>query len=275
MFKMRTTKPEAGNKFYIRRTKGYSICIKGKPTDKDCDVLSNCVGYVCGRFNEIIGKMKYPTLCCNAENFIERAKSLGLEISKVPTLGGIMVWQKGSTLKGSDGAGHVAIVEDIYNSNEIYTSESGYNSKAFWNSKRNNNNGRWGAGSAYKFRGCIVNPAVGKIISKSKPTTKKSVETIAKEVIDGKWGNGSDRKKRLTKAGYNYSEVQNRVNELLYGKKKTTSNSSKTITYVVKKGDTLSKIAKKYGTTYKKIAKDNNIANPNIIHVGQKLIIKK
>lgn len=44
--------------------------------------------------------------------------------------------------------------------------------------------------------------------------------------------------------------------------------------YVVQKGDTLSAIAKKYNTTYQKIASDNNIANPNIIQIGQKLIIK-
>jgi hypothetical protein len=43
----------------------------------------------------------------------------------------------------------------------------------------------------------------------------KSIDTIAKEVIQGKWGNGADRKTRLTKAGYNYKEVQARVNQLL------------------------------------------------------------
>lgn len=44
---------------------------------------------------------------------------------------------------------------------------------------------------------------------------KKSVTEIAKEVIRGKWGNGADRKKRLEAAGYNYKEVQKKVNELL------------------------------------------------------------
>jgi hypothetical protein len=44
---------------------------------------------------------------------------------------------------------------------------------------------------------------------------KKSIDEIAKEVIDGKWGNGQDRKTRLTNAGYNYSKVQKRVNELV------------------------------------------------------------
>ena len=44
--------------------------------------------------------------------------------------------------------------------------------------------------------------------------------------------------------------------------------------YIVKSGDTLSAIAKKYNTTYQKIAKDNNISNPNLIYPNQKLVIK-
>ena len=52
-----------------------------------------------------------------------------------------------------------------------------------------------------------------------------------------------------------------------------SSGGTKTITYTVKKGDTLSGIAAKYGTTYQKIAKENNISNPNYIRVGQKLKI--
>ena len=44
---------------------------------------------------------------------------------------------------------------------------------------------------------------------------KKSIDEIAREVIQGKWGNGNDRKNRLTKAGYDFNEVQKRVNELL------------------------------------------------------------
>ena len=44
---------------------------------------------------------------------------------------------------------------------------------------------------------------------------KKSVDTIAREVIAGKWGNGAERKKRLTAAGYDYNAVQKRVNQLI------------------------------------------------------------
>ncbi len=43
--------------------------------------------------------------------------------------------------------------------------------------------------------------------------------------------------------------------------------------HTVKAGETLSKIAQKYGTTYQKIAAYNRIANANLIHVGQKIKI--
>ena len=43
--------------------------------------------------------------------------------------------------------------------------------------------------------------------------------------------------------------------------------------YTVKKGDTLSEIAKQYGTTYQDIAKSNGISNPNLIYAGQTLKI--
>jgi len=44
---------------------------------------------------------------------------------------------------------------------------------------------------------------------------KAKIETVAKEVIEGKWGNGQERKDRLTAAGYDYSKVQDLVNKLL------------------------------------------------------------
>ncbi len=47
------------------------------------------------------------------------------------------------------------------------------------------------------------------------PGTKKSVDAIAREVIRGDWGNGDERKQKLAAAGYDYSAVQKKVNELL------------------------------------------------------------
>lgn len=162
VFPIRTSKPQAGNKYYITiENGGWNEAIKGKPLDKDCDVLANCVGYANGRFAEIQNLQGIDTqLICNAEDFIEVAKDYGLEISNVPTIGGIMVWRKGNLGTGKDGVGHVAIVERIINPNTIYTSESGYGSFKFANMVRKNHDGNWGMDNSYDFRGCIVNPII-------------------------------------------------------------------------------------------------------------------
>ena len=143
---------------------------------------------------------------------------------------------------------------------------------------------------------------------------KKSVDELAQEVIDGKWGDGEDRKKKLEDAGYDYNAVQDRVNEILSkDKKKSVTEVAKDVingkygngderkkkleaegynydtvqakvnqllgakvtkTYTVKSGDTLSEIAVKYKTTVEKLVKDNNIENANLIYTGQKIVIK-
>lgn len=53
----------------------------------------------------------------------------------------------------------------------------------------------------------------------------------------------------------------------------TPASGTNDIVYIVKSGDTLSGIAAKYGTTYQKLAAYNNISNPNLIAVGQKILI--
>lgn len=60
------------------------------------------------------------------------------------------------------------------------------------------------------------NKQAGKAKTTSASTTaKKSINTLAREVLAGKWGNGADRKARLTKAGYDYAKVQAAVNKLV------------------------------------------------------------
>ena len=93
----------------------------------------------------------------------------------------------------------------------------------------------------------------------------KSIEELAKEVISGRYGNGEERKQKL---GSLYNEVQKKVNEILKG------NITSEKIYIVKKGDCLCNIAKKFNTTVEKIAKDNNITNVDFIYVNQKLIIR-
>ncbi len=95
----------------------------------------------------------------------------------------------------------------------------------------------------------------------------KSTDQIADEVIAGQWGNGTDRKKRLTDAGYDYDAVQKVVNQ-------KTAKQTAHVYYVVKSGDTLSGIASKYGTTWQKLQDMNGISNPNKIYPGQRIRVK-
>ena len=162
-FKPRLTSPEIGNKYYNRIvTGGYSGAIMGSPRMEGCDTLANCVGYAAGRFNEIIGKNKfvyfqYPP---NAEDFYDTAISAGLNVGSEPRLGAIIVWAKGKTWTSADGAGHVAVVEQINSDGSIITSESGYGcSKPFWTAHREKGGGNWGAGSEYRFLGFIYQPS--------------------------------------------------------------------------------------------------------------------
>lgn len=59
-----------------------------------------------------------------------------------------------------------------------------------------------------------ISTIAGDVIKSSSSKTLKSVSDVAKEVINGKWGNGSERKKRLTDAGYSYNEVKYLVNKM-------------------------------------------------------------
>ena len=162
MFKPRLTKPEKGNPYYNTVANGgYSGCIVGRPTDPGCNVLANCVGYAAGRFNEVIGKpgMGYFKFAPNAEDFYDTAIAAGLEVGTKPQLGAIIVWAKGKTWTSADGAGHVAVVEEIKSDGSIITSESGYGcASPFWTSHRYKESGNWGQNSAYRFLGFIYQP---------------------------------------------------------------------------------------------------------------------
>lgn len=84
--------------------------------------------------------------------------------------------------------------------------------------------GAWGNGDARKtaltaagYDYAAVQAKVNELVSGMASSPSKSVEEVAKEVIAGKWGNGDVRKTALENAGYNYSEVQKKVNELCCG----------------------------------------------------------
>ena len=124
----------------------------------------------------------------------------------------------------------------------------------------------------YTDRGNITGVTGNVDVSKVKDNTteikkKKTDEEIAEEVLAGKWGNGSDRKKRILLAGYNYNRIQEIVNAKL-------KVNTKKFYYIVKAGDTLSGIAARSNKTVDELVKLNNLKDPNKIYAGQKLRIE-
>lgn len=105
--------------------------------------------------------------------------------------------------------------------------------------------GRYTGGSSGKKRYVAVGKPTGGVAkddylikkgSSASTTPKKSVETLAQEVISGKWGSGNTRKKKLEAAGYDYDAVQKRVNEILSGKSSSSKKSNTTIAKEVIQG---------------------------------------
>lgn len=222
-------------KEFINKTKGTYVNVPGWQKNQ-------CTSLVQAYIIECLGKPKLTW--GNAIDFDENLVSQGIgKIVKKGQYGDIVVFNRNKY-------GHVAIFID---DNTMYDQ---YNGKVAGYVKMQSNP-------------VFVRPNVTLIPDKVE--VKKSVEELAKEVINGKWGNGADRKNRLTNAGYNYSEVQAKVNQLL---KVNTAPVQEKVYYIVKAGDNLTKIAKKYNTTVNNLVLLNNIKNKNLIYVNQKLRVK-
>lgn len=146
----RTTAPSTNNKNYMHTSAGgYNPCILiGKGS-----VLPNCVGYAWGRWRELLGKS--PKLSrSNAENWWGNTAD-GYKRGQTPKLGAVMCWRKGKAGVGSDGAGHVAIVEKIDADGTVTCSNSGYGGPRFYNKTMKP---PYSLGSAYTFQGFIYLP---------------------------------------------------------------------------------------------------------------------
>lgn len=96
-----------------------------------------------------------------------------------------------------------------------------------------------------------------------KAPAPKTTEELAREVLAGLWGNGANRRQRLAAAGYDYAAVQARVNAIAGG---NTAAYHKVV-----RGDTLSGIAKAYGTSVSALLRLNSIPDAGRIYVGQKI----
>lgn len=81
--------------------------------------------------------------------------------------------------------------------------------------------GKWGNGTARRkkltnagYDYDAVQAEVNKLVKGTTAPKKKSNEEIAREVLAGKWGNGTTRKKKLVAAGYDYNAIQKIVNKI-------------------------------------------------------------
>lgn len=96
------------------------------------------------------------------------------------------------------------------------------------------------------IRGFITPKYDDNTVSEPKKDAGKDVKTIAREVIAGTWGTGDERKKSLEKAGYNYSEVQKMVNQILNGNAVVTTNKVQDENQKISKKVTATCAAKKF-----------------------------
>ncbi len=150
-FSPRLTAPSTSDKHWIKSTKGgLNDCIE----ISGGSVLPNCVGYAWGRFYEIIGDK--PKLSKNNAEMWYGNTADGYKRSQTPALGAVICWSKGVVGNEADGAGHVAIVEQILPNGDIVTSNSAYGGSRFY-VHIYEKSARYSFG-AYKFQGFILPP---------------------------------------------------------------------------------------------------------------------
>lgn len=177
-----------------------------KYTDQWCATFVSAVAVKLG-YTSIM-----PTECgCN--QMIDLYKKLGCWVeddSKTPAPGWILFYNWDDSGKGdtTGDAEHVGIVEKV-SGNTITVIEGNYSQSV----KR-----RTLAVDGRYIRGYGV-PKYDKEVPPKTEAKPKSITEIAKEVIAGKWGNGSDRANKLKTAGYDYNAVQAEANRILSGKK--------------------------------------------------------
>ena len=189
---------------------------KIKTSDAWCDCFVSACAIKAGAV-DLIG----TEVGCEKHIEIFKKKGIWIEDGKIkPQVGDIILFNWDDATQDNDGfADHIGFVEQQYG-NTIVCIEGNYNNAV---GRRTINVG-WGYIRGY------ARPKYSGVGTASSTTTakKKTVEQIAKEVIQGAWGNGALRKTALTKAGYDYDAVQAKVKELL------EAGSKKSVTAIAK-----------------------------------------
>jgi hypothetical protein len=168
-----------------------------------------CVATACAAYIKA-GLDKITVIECSASKLVELAKAKGIWVEDdkhVPKPGDIVIydWQDGTNYASSDNTGvpdHAGVVETVDAKAGAMTILEGNRPLGKVARHPLMVNGRY-------IRGYVC-PDFASIA-----TPEKTITEIAREVIDGKWGNGAERKRRLTEAGYDYDAVQAEVNRIL------------------------------------------------------------
>lgn len=160
----------------------------------------------------------FPCVECSCESMINLAITAGIWIENdayVPDTGDVILydWNDNGVGDCTGWSDHVGIV----------ISCDGSTIKAIEGNKSNTVGYRDIAVNSRYIRGFITPHYAA--TTTSQPSTKKSIEEIAKEVYLGEWGNGKERQSALENAGYNYQEVQEAVNTLINGSETISSKS--------------------------------------------------
>ena len=181
--------------------RGYKV----KYTDAWCATFVSAVAIKCGLTSII------PTEC-GCGQMIALFQALGEwqeSDSRTPNPGDVIFYDWDDTGAG-DNTGwpdHVGIVESV----------SGGKLTVIEGNKNDAVGRRALAVNGRYLRGYGVPKYDAESAGSAQTTATKSVAEVAREVIAGKWGNGEERKSRLTAAGYDYQAVQKQVNALLKG----------------------------------------------------------
>lgn len=173
-----------------------------------------------------LGYQKIMPIEISCYYIIEIAKKMGCWVetdSYVPKPGDAILYDWDDSGRGDNrnSADHIGTVVYVNKSSGYMVVTEGNYSNAV--KKRTISiNGRY-------IRGFITPKYTENTVSKPAQESNKSVTTIAREVIAGQWGTGTERRKALEAKGYNYNEVQEKVNDILNGnaKKPVTSTSTK------------------------------------------------
>lgn len=215
--------------------RGYAV----KPTDAWCATFVSAVFIDCG-YADI-----FP-IECSCNQMLEKAKEMQIWVeddSFVPDVGDVVLydWQDNGINDNTGWPDHVGIVTYVdKQSGYMVVIEGNYDNAV---KKRTINlNGKYIRGfitPKYTARGILYK-------DEKAITTEKE---IAYEVIAGKWGNGDDRKNRLVAAGYNYTNIQQLVNEILNTPKKVDTGVNKTVIATSKAQKIDNSIAGTYITT--------------------------